>query len=119
MERLAAKPTAGVPQACRGWGGTIAAYRFFDNEEVQWATILEPHWRQTRQRMAAHLRTLLIHGARAVLRTAPTKHDKKHAWALALQARRGINRAIVAMANKMARVIWALLASGQSYQKAM
>ena len=54
MERLAAKPTVGVPQACRGWGETIAAYRFFDNEEVEWATILEPHWRQTQQRMAAH-----------------------------------------------------------------
>ncbi|KVA59761.1 IS110 family transposase [Burkholderia cepacia] len=66
-----------------------------------------------------HLRTLLIHGARAVLRTAPTKHDKKHAWALALQARRGANRAIVAIANKMARVIWSMLATGQSYQKAV
>lgn len=54
MERLAAKPTAGVPQACRGWGETIAAYRFFDNEQVEWATILEPHWQQTQQRMAAH-----------------------------------------------------------------
>ena len=54
MERLAAKPTVGVPQACRGWGETIAAYRFFDNEEVQWATILEPHWQQTQQRMTAH-----------------------------------------------------------------
>ncbi len=66
-----------------------------------------------------HLRTLLIHGARAVLRTAPTKHDRKHAWALALQARRGANRAIVAIANKMARVIWSMLATGQSYQKAV
>nr|WP_245169475.1 hypothetical protein [Burkholderia seminalis] len=28
---------------------------------------------------------MLIHGARAVLRTAPTRHDKKHAWALASQ----------------------------------
>ncbi|WP_412770542.1 transposase, partial [Ralstonia solanacearum] len=35
MERLAAKPTAGVPQACRNWGETIAAYRFFDNDEVE------------------------------------------------------------------------------------
>jgi hypothetical protein len=48
---------------------------------------------------------LLIHGARAVLRTAPTKHDRKHAWALALQARRRASRAIVAIANQMARVI--------------
>ncbi|WP_425220212.1 IS4 family transposase [Ralstonia solanacearum] len=54
MERLAAKPTAGVPQACRSWGETIAAYRFFDNDEVEWEAILEPHWRQTERRMAAH-----------------------------------------------------------------
>jgi hypothetical protein len=54
MERLAAKPTAGVPQACRGWGEPIAADPFFDNDEVEWVTILEPHWRQTQQRMAAH-----------------------------------------------------------------
>ena len=53
MERLAARPTAGVPQACRGWGETMAAYRFFDNDEVEWSAILEPHWRQTGQRMAA------------------------------------------------------------------
>ncbi|CAB3773839.1 IS4 family transposase ISAzo5 [Paraburkholderia humisilvae] len=53
MERLAARPTAGVPQACRGWGETMAAYRFFDNGEVEWSAILEPHWRQTEQRMAA------------------------------------------------------------------
>ncbi len=54
MERLAAKPTAGVPQACRSWGETIAAYRFFDNDEVEWEAILEPHWRQTERRMAAY-----------------------------------------------------------------
>jgi Transposase DNA-binding len=48
MERLAAKPTAGVPQACRGWGETMAAYRFFDNDEVEWSAILEPHWRPAR-----------------------------------------------------------------------
>ena len=53
MQRLSSKPTAGVPQACRGWGETIAAYRFFDNDEVQWEAILEPHWRQTEQRMAS------------------------------------------------------------------
>jgi hypothetical protein len=53
MQRLSSKPTAGVVQACRSWSETIAAYRFFDNDEVQWEAILEPHWRQTEQRMAA------------------------------------------------------------------
>ncbi|MGF6511008.1 IS4 family transposase [Paraburkholderia sp. 32] len=51
MKRMAAEPTASVPQACHGWGETIAAYRFFDNEKVQWHAILEPHWQQTQRRM--------------------------------------------------------------------
>lgn len=51
MERLAAEPTASVPKACNGWGETVAAYRFFDNEGVDWRAILEPHWRQAQERM--------------------------------------------------------------------
>lgn len=62
-----------------------------------------------------YLRTLLVHGARAVLRTAPKKNDHKHQWALQLAARRGAAKAIVAIANKMARVIWMLLAKKQDY----
>jgi hypothetical protein len=54
MERMAAEPTASVPQACHGWGETMAAYRFFDNEKVQWHAILEPHWLQTQKRMQTH-----------------------------------------------------------------
>ncbi|MGF6965253.1 hypothetical protein OKW43_002258 [Paraburkholderia sp. WC7.3g] len=54
MERMSAEPTASVPQACHGWGKTIAAYRFFDNKKVQWHAILEPHWQQTHKRMQAH-----------------------------------------------------------------
>ena len=47
MERLAAEPTMSVPKACNGWGETVAVYRFFDNDAVDWRAILEPHWRQT------------------------------------------------------------------------
>jgi len=53
MERFAADPTASVPNACKGWGEIMGAYRFFDNDSVEWRDILEPHWQQTRQRMAA------------------------------------------------------------------
>lgn len=52
MNRLAAEPTASVPQACNGWGETMAAYRFFGNEGVDWREILAPHWRQTEKRMS-------------------------------------------------------------------
>lgn len=59
-----------------------------------------------------YLRTLLIHGARAVLRTAHRHPDDISAWVLTLKARRGTHKAIVALANKMARQLWAQLAYG-------
>lgn len=66
-----------------------------------------------------YLRTLLVHGARAVLRTAPKKNDHKHMWAIELAARRGPAKAIVAIVNKMARVIWVLLAKKEEYRPAI
>jgi transposase len=63
----------------------------------------------------AYLRTLLIHGARSALRCAADKPDKLLCWALRLVERRGVKVAAVALANKMARVIWALLAHGRDY----
>ena len=52
MERLAAEPTLSVPKACNGWGETMAAYRFFANDGVDWRALLEPHWQQTQIRMS-------------------------------------------------------------------
>jgi transposase len=65
-----------------------------------------------------HLRTLLIHGARAVVRVAHRKCDPRSTWINALQERRGTNRTIVAVANKNARILWALLAKGECYRAA-
>lgn len=62
-----------------------------------------------------YLRTLLIHGARSALQRAGDKPDKLLRWASKLAERRGVKVAIVALANKMARVVWALLAHGRSY----
>jgi transposase len=60
-----------------------------------------------------YLRTLLIHGARAVLRHAKTPSP----WLQQLSQRRPPNVAIVALANKMARTIWAVLAHERAYDK--
>jgi len=65
-----------------------------------------------------HLRTLLVHGARAVVRTAANKTDAFSDWVNALKERRGMNRATVAVANKNARVIWALLRHGTEFRSA-
>ena len=66
-----------------------------------------------------HLRTLLVHGARAVVRTAVGKNDQFSQWVNALRERRGTNRAIVAVANKNARIIWALLNRNEEYRSAV
>jgi transposase len=62
-----------------------------------------------------YLRKLLVHGARATLRWVALKDDPRSRWVKALVARRGKNRAAVALANKNARIIWALLAHNQEY----
>jgi transposase len=66
----------------------------------------------------AYLRTLLIHGARAVLHHAAHKTDRRSRWLQGLMARRNKNIAAVALANKNARIAWALLAHEQSYRPA-
>ena len=57
-----------------------------------------------------YLRMLLIHGARAVLWAASKRRtpDRLCTWALQLQALRGHNKAAVALANKLARIVWAV-----------
>jgi len=65
-----------------------------------------------------YLRTLLIHGARAIMRHLVRRTDAS-SRCMALKARRGFNKAVVALAAKQARLLWALLATGQEYQPAL
>ena len=64
----------------------------------------------------AYLRTLLIHGARAVLRFSEMKTDSLNCWLQDLCDRRNKNIAAVALANKNARIIWAILTKKTNYQ---
>ena len=63
-----------------------------------------------------YLRTLLIPGARSGLRVAARHTDPTATWLKALQARRKANIAAVALANKHARIVWALLAHDREYK---
>ena len=65
-----------------------------------------------------YLRTLLIHGARTVLRYVAAKTDARSLWLQQLIARRGYNRAAVALTNKNARVVQVLLSSQACYRSA-
>lgn len=61
------------------------------------------------------LRTLLIHGARATMNWADRRNDAMGRWILALKARRGAARTIVALANKLARIGWAVLCGDKEF----
>ncbi|WP_270829256.1 IS110 family transposase [Aeromonas sp. QDB20] len=63
----------------------------------------------------SYLRTLLIHGAQAVLRVAERKESFSGSWLAGMMARRNPNVAAVAQANKTARIIWALPAHDRKY----
>jgi transposase len=64
-----------------------------------------------------YLRTLLIHGGRTVVRVAEKHQDRKNQWVCEVEQRRGKNIAAVAVANKNARIAWALLSKQTTYQK--
>ena len=64
----------------------------------------------------AYVRCLLVHGARAALQVAGRKTDPRSRWAQAVAARRHKNVAVVALANRMARTAYALLAREEDYQ---
>lgn len=68
----------------------------------------------------SYLRLLLIHGARSVLWHAQRASSPGHlqAWALGIQSRRGHNKAAVALANKLARIAWAVWKQGHDFVQA-
>lgn len=65
-----------------------------------------------------YLRRQMIHGARAVISRLAHHDDARSRWLKALVERRGFNRTIVALANKTARIAWAVLARGEEYAAA-
>jgi len=63
-----------------------------------------------------YVRTLLVHGARAVLIHSERRTDRLGLWAKTLRGRAHSNVVAVALANKIARVAWAVLVKGTTYQ---
>jgi transposase len=62
-----------------------------------------------------YLRTLIIHGARSVIRHCKNKTDNRSRWILDKLARLGSNKTAVALANKTVREIWAMLHKGEQF----
>jgi transposase len=62
-----------------------------------------------------YLRTLLIQGAKSAVMTAHGRQDRISQWALALRERSGWQKAAVALANKNARILWAVMVKGEAF----
>ena len=63
----------------------------------------------------SYVRCLVVHGARSVVMQADRKTDPLSQWINRLVATRGFNKAVVALANKLIRVAWVIVARGESY----
>lgn len=64
-----------------------------------------------------YLRTLLIHGARAVVNQVKEKSDKTSLWIKGLLEKSGFNKTVVAVANKNARIAWSIITKGTTYNR--
>jgi transposase len=130
----ASEPTAVRLQQLRGVGPMIAtaliaaigdARQFGNGRQLAASLGLTPrqHSSDGKDRLLgiskrgdAYLQTLIIHGARSALRTAKFKDDRLSQWAVRLAERSHSNVAAIALANKTARMAWAMLRNGTDYQ---
>src|SRR5260221_5642985 len=71
LAQLAARPTASIPAACGGRAEMEAAYRMFDNDQVTFENILQPHQDATRQRIAEHRVVIMVQDTTNVDLTRP------------------------------------------------
>lgn len=110
LTATAAVATMGDPLAFRS-GREFAAWLGLVPRQV--GTGGKVKLRGISKRGDTYLRTLLIHGARAVL----ARNQAPSAWLTRLRARRPMNVVAVALANKMARTLWALMAHQRTYRK--
>ena len=84
----------------------------------QYSTGGKPRLGHITKRGDAYLRNLLVQGARSVLHSAPAHQDGLSRWVMSVHQRRGYYRTLVAIANKNARIAWALLAKNQTLRTA-
>ena len=71
LSQLAAHPTASIPAACGGRAEMVAAYRFCENENTSFGSVLQPHMDATRERMAAQATVLLVQDTSEIDVTRP------------------------------------------------
>ena len=130
VTRLRTIPGVGLLTATALFGLVVDIHRFPSARHLASYLGLTPRERSSgnTRRLGAiskrgdvYLRTLLVHGARSVLARARQKTDASHLdrlrdWAARIEKSRGHNKAAVALANKMARMVWAVWRNDVDYK---
>lgn len=88
LSQLGGHPTASIPAACGGYAETAAAYRFFDNDKVDFENVLQPHIEATRRRMAEQPVVILAQDTTEIDVTRP-QQQMKGTGPMDASARRG------------------------------
>ena len=125
--RLSEVPGIG-PIVATGMVATVGDARSFDSGRSFAAWLgLTPRQQSTggkerllgiSKRGDGYLRRQLMHGARSIVRLATGREGKLWGWINGLLARRPFNTVVAALANKLARIIWAMLRRGETYRVA-
>lgn len=87
LQRMFNSPVASLKAACRGWAETVAVYRFFDNEQITEASLLQPHQEATLRRVREQRRVMVIQDTTEIDYTA--RKDLEGAGPLSVKERRG------------------------------
>ena len=123
-QRLCALPGFGpvVSTAFKSWLGDGRQFRRGRDASAALGVVPRQHTSGDKPRLLgitkhgdSYVRTLVIHGARAVVRAAARKDDALSRWINRLVATRGFNKAAVALANKMIRIGWVVVSRGETY----
>jgi transposase len=127
VRRLMTVPGVGPLSALAVVATVGSAHEFKDGRQFaawlglvprQWSTGGKARLGHITKRGDPYLRTLLVMGARAALQMAAGRSDKLSRWAMSLKERRGYHRAVVALAAKNARILWALLTRHSEFRTA-
>lgn len=125
--RLMALPGVGpiVSSALKGWMGD--GQQFAKGRDASAALGVVPRQNSTGGKVKLlgitkkgdpYVRALVIHGARSVVARAKDKNDPLSHWINQIKERRGYNKAVVALANKLVRIAWVIIAKDEVYRPA-
>lgn len=123
--RLMEVPSIGpiVSDGLKGWMGNGLQFRRGRDASAALGLVPRQHSSGDYQQLLGitkrgdrYVRSQVVHGARSVVRHAKHKTDPLSQWINRLVATRGFNKATVALANKVVRIAWVIIARGEHYQ---